>query len=91
MQLLAHCGVKGGFLLNTICCPPCASVRVLKLTANELVLKNEEPVYKLGLSYTPYERRVLSLEFPNAGLLYVVLFGKGTFGLLFGCGEWAFH
>jgi hypothetical protein len=43
------------------------------------------------LSYTPYERRVLSLEFPNAGLLYAVLFGEGAFGLLFGCREQVFR
>jgi hypothetical protein len=90
MQLLAHYGIQRGFLLETIRCPPCASVRVLKLMTDELVLKNKELVYKLGLSYTPYERRILSLEFPNVGLLYAALFGEGAFGLLFSCGEWAF-
>jgi hypothetical protein len=54
---------------------------------DKLVLKNEEPVYKLGLSCTSYERRVLLLEFPNAGLLCAALFSKGVFGLLFSCGE----
>jgi hypothetical protein len=67
------------------------SVRVLKLMTDELVLKNEELVYKLRLSCTPYERRVFSLEFRNAGLLYVVLFGEGAFGLLFSCREQVFH
>jgi hypothetical protein len=89
--LIAHCGVQRGFLLETIRCPPCASVGVLNLTTDKLVLKNEEPVYKLGLSCTPYERRVLSLEFPNAGLLCAALFGEGAFDLLFGCGERAFR
>jgi hypothetical protein len=54
---------------------------------NELILKNEEPVYKLRLSYTLYERRVLLLEFPNIGLLCAVLFSEGVFGLLFSCRE----
>jgi hypothetical protein len=65
---------------------------------DELILKNEEPVYKLGLSCTSYKGRVLSLEFPNAGLLcpallneHLVLFGEGAFGLLFGCREQAFR
>jgi hypothetical protein len=73
-------------------------VRVLKLTTDELILKNEEPVYKLGLSCTSYKGRVPSLEFLNAGLLYLallnehpVLFGEGAFGLLFSCRERAFR
>jgi hypothetical protein len=66
-------------------------VGVLKLTTNKLILKNEELVYKLGLSRTPYERRVLSLESPNVGLLCAALFSEGTFSLLFGYGEWAFR
>jgi hypothetical protein len=57
---------------------------------NELVLKNEELVYKLRLSYTPYERRVLLLEFLNMGLLCTALFSEGVFGLLFSCREQAF-
>jgi hypothetical protein len=58
---------------------------------DELVLKNKEPVYKLGLSYTPYKRRVLLLELPNAGLLYVALFGKDAFSLLFSYRERVFR
>jgi hypothetical protein len=75
----------------TIHCPLCVLVGVLKLTTNELVLKNKEPVYKLGLSCTPYKRRVFSLEFLNAGLLYAALFSEGAFSLLFGCRERAFR
>jgi hypothetical protein len=82
-QLLTHCGVQVRLLLETIRRPPHATVGVLKLKTDGLVLKNEEPVYKLGLSCTPYEKGVLSLEFLNAGHLYPAFFGEGAFSLLF--------